>query len=61
MAVGSFFKRREFVLSMDINRGSTFETPALAQIFPDPADSPLKIEAEQVGTQPNKRELIVPF
>jgi hypothetical protein len=26
MAVGFFFKRVEFVFSMDINRGSTFET-----------------------------------
>jgi hypothetical protein len=48
MAVGFFFKCREFVFSVDINRGSPLKkTPAPAQMFLTLADWPLKIEAEQ--------------
>jgi hypothetical protein len=47
MDVGFVVKRREFVVSMDINRGSTFETTQHPlRSFLLPPDSPLKIESE---------------
>jgi hypothetical protein len=59
MAVGLFFKRREFVFSMDINRGSTFEPPSTRSDL----SGPCRFATEDRGgagwgTQPNKPELI---
>jgi hypothetical protein len=62
MAVGFFFKRREFVFSMDINRGSIFQIPSIGlDLF-----CPCRLATEDRGgagwnTQPNKPKLIDHF
>jgi hypothetical protein len=62
MAVGFFFKRREFVFSMDINSGSIFEIPSTGSDL----SCHCRSTTEDRGgagwnTQPNKPKLIGHF